>query len=211
VLETVRGTLHEAGYEVKKECLALSKDGQRFFGTLDLSTSVASGVCLAVGVRNSTDKSFPLGFCAGERVFVCDNLAFHSELMVRRKHTLHGEARFSAAIADAVVGLGTFREEQEHRIKRLQHMELPPEVSDSLILRSFERGIINSHQLPKVIKEWREPSFEEFQDKTAWSLLNAYTTVLRDRATSHPTQFAAQTMRLHAILDDARKEYFTAV
>jgi hypothetical protein len=30
------------------------------------------GVSLAVGIRNSWDQSFPLGFCAGARVFVCD-------------------------------------------------------------------------------------------------------------------------------------------
>src|ERR1700730_8762988 len=95
VLETVKGTLHEAGYEVKKEILSLSQNGHRFFGTLDLGTSIASGVCLAVGVRNSTNKSFPLGFCAGERVFVCDNLAFSSELLVRRKHTRFGRDRFA--------------------------------------------------------------------------------------------------------------------
>src|ERR1700689_469930 len=65
VLDTVKGTLQESGYEVRAEKLAVARSGARFFGTLDLKTSVASGVSLAVGVRNSVDKTFPLGFCAG--------------------------------------------------------------------------------------------------------------------------------------------------
>ena len=77
VVETVKATLHEAGYDIRKEQYGLMRGGGRFFGTLDLGTPVASGVTLAVGVRNSVDKSFPLGFCAGNRVFVCDNLVRH--------------------------------------------------------------------------------------------------------------------------------------
>src|SRR5262245_3706555 len=95
VLERVTGTLQEAGYEVQRQQLALSRNDQRFFGTLDLRTTLAKGVTLAVGLRSSIDKSFPLGFCAGNRVFVCDNLAFRSELMVKRKHTINGERRFA--------------------------------------------------------------------------------------------------------------------
>src|ERR1043166_8340719 len=72
VLDTVLGTLGEAGFQVTRQSLAIAKDGHRFFGTLDLSTTLADGVALSVGVRSSTDKSFPLGWACGSRVFVCD-------------------------------------------------------------------------------------------------------------------------------------------
>jgi hypothetical protein len=201
VLGTVTSTLQEAGYAIARQRLGLTKDGHRFFGTLDLAAPLVPGVALAVGVRNSTDKSFPLGFCAGNRVFVCDNLSFKSELLVRRKHTLHGERRFTEAIANAVSSLTSFREAEAGRIGRLMGLELPDVLAESLILRSFEKGVINSHQLPKVLHEWRQPSFPAFEARTAWSLLNAYTAVLGDRAATNPAQFAVQTMRLNALLD----------
>jgi hypothetical protein len=210
VLDAVKGTLGEAGYQVKTEKLALNREGTRFFGTLDLATPVASGVALAVGIRNSTDKTFPLGFCAGNRVFVCDNLAFRSELLVRRKHTRYGEQRFQQAIAEAVMSLGSFKEAERVRIKAMMDQELRPEQADSLILRSFEKGIISTLQLPRIIREWREPSFEDFQPRTVWSLLNAFTTVLGDRATTQPTKFAVQTMRLNSLLAPAQPEVFNA-
>ena len=58
VLSRVKATLAEAGYVVKKEQLGLSRSDQRFFGTLDLGRALSDGVSLAVGVRNSTDKSY---------------------------------------------------------------------------------------------------------------------------------------------------------
>ena len=201
VLRKVKETLNDAGYEVERQQLALARKEHRFFGTLDLKTTLASGVNLAVGVRNSTDKSFPLGFCAGNRVFVCDNLAFRSELLVKRKHTRFGEQRFANAIADAVTALQGFREMEAQRLRALMNMELREEQADSFILRAFEKGIISTHQLPAVLKEWRSPSFEEFEPRTAWSLLNAFTTVLRDRAERQPQSFMVQTMRLNYLLE----------
>src|SRR5205823_2581486 len=98
VIDTVSQALTAAGFEIKAAKYALSRGDARLFSTMDLGTSLGSGVNLAVGVRNSTDKSLPLGFIAGSRVFVCDNLAFRSELLVRRKHTRFGQERFGEAI-----------------------------------------------------------------------------------------------------------------
>jgi hypothetical protein len=201
VLDVVRSTLQEVGYEVRNERLGLSREGARFFGTLDLGTPVAPGVALAVGIRNSVDKSFPLGFCAGNRVFVCDNLAFRSELLVRRKHTVNGERNFVKAIASAVTALTHFREAEGERIKRFRETSLKDDQADSLILRAYERGIVGARELPKVLHEWRNPPFEEFQPRTVWSLLNAFTGAMRDRAVQQPAQFAVQTMRLNGLLD----------
>jgi hypothetical protein len=201
VLDVVRSTLREVGYEVRNESLGLSREGARFFGTLDLGTPVVPGVTLAVGIRNSVDKSFPLGFCAGNRVFVCDNLAFRSELLVRRKHTVNGERNFVKAIASAVTALVHFREAEGERIRRFRETSLGDDQADALILRAYERGIVGTRELPKVLHEWRNPPFEEFRPRTAWSLLNAFTGALRDRAVLQPAQFAVQTMRLNGLLD----------
>jgi hypothetical protein len=38
-------------------------------------------------VPNNHDKSFPIGIAFGSRVFVCDNLAFVGDRVIRRKHT----------------------------------------------------------------------------------------------------------------------------
>src|SRR5262245_56280014 len=57
VLDMVQGNLRDAGYQIQKIQLGLTKDGKRFFGTLDLGTPISTGVSLAVGIRSSYDKS----------------------------------------------------------------------------------------------------------------------------------------------------------
>src|SRR5438067_3503228 len=140
VLATVKETLHGAGYVVKDEKYALARSDARFFGVLDLETPLAQGVGLSVGVRNSVDKSFPLGFAAGSRVFVCDNLAFRSELLVRRRHTVNGMRAFQQAIAGAVASLTGFREAEQARIRRMAGRELSAAEASHIILAAYRRG-----------------------------------------------------------------------
>lgn len=200
VLAKVRETLTEAGYTVRREQLGLSQDNARFFGVLDLTATLAHQVTLSVGVRNSIDKTFPIGFCAGSRVFCCDNLAFRAELLVRKKHTRFGEMRFAQAIGEAIVRLQTFKQDEAQRIRMMAATDVRQEEADSLVLRAWEKGIVPTPALPRVIREWREPSFDDFRPSTLWSLFNAFTTALGERAKTNPHAYAAQTMRLSAHL-----------
>ncbi|HEX3152525.1 MAG TPA: hypothetical protein VHR66_30920 [Gemmataceae bacterium] len=171
VLDTAEQTLTEAGYRIAKMRLGVSHEGQRFFGTLNLSTPLTPDgqVALAVGLRNSTDQSFPMGFGTGARVFACDNLTFRSELLVKRKHTVNSVARFSVDIAYAVGALASFKEAETHRIEHLQQEALSDAQAESFILRAcIQRGIIAQRQLPLVFRAWHEPPFEDFRPRTAW-------------------------------------------
>src|SRR3989475_9689107 len=53
---------------------AVSPDGMRLVGVLDLGTA-RDGGRFAIGVRTSNDKSRRLGLTCGIRVVVCDNLS----------------------------------------------------------------------------------------------------------------------------------------
>lgn len=203
VLETALGTLSEAGYSVVKARYGLSRNDGQFFGTLDLATPLTPDgtVTLAVGIRNSIDKTFPMGFCAGSRVFICDNLAFRSDLMVRRKHSPQGIANFSNDIASAVMQLASFKEAETVRIAALAETEMPDEKADSLILRAaVDRGIIPLRAIPHVLREWKEPRHEQFAGRTAWSLFNAFTAAFAKLQESNPAELARRTMRLSAML-----------
>ncbi len=206
VLDTALATLREAGYSIAKTRLGISADQARFFGTLDVATELTPDgiVTLAVGIRNSIDKTFPMGFCAGSRVFVCDNLAFRSDLMVRRKHSPNGVAHFSADIATAVVNLTSFKEAETARIAAMTVADMSNEHADSLILQAaVDRGIIPLRLIPRVVREWREPRHELFQARTAWSLFNAFTSTLATLQGTNPAELARRTMRLSAMLTPA--------
>ncbi|MBA4019773.1 MAG: hypothetical protein C0483_21620 [Pirellula sp.] len=60
VLDSVCSALEGAGFMICRSRLSVSHGGARFFGTLDLTTSVVEGVSIAVGIRNSNDREAPV-------------------------------------------------------------------------------------------------------------------------------------------------------
>lgn len=200
VLDQTLGTLELAGFRAQRMALAVSRSGNRFFGTVDLESPIIDGVNLAVGVRNSVDKSLPISFAAGERVFVCDNLAFRSEIVVARKHTRYGADRFAEAIAKAVSGLAQFREAESERIELFRRTEIADTMAESLILRAYERDIVSHYLLPRVLADWRNPPYEAFADRTLWALENAFTGVLGVVAQRNPQRFCGLTIALQGLL-----------
>jgi hypothetical protein len=200
VLSTVLENLDMLWFEIKSMDLAIAKEGRQFFGTLDITSEVAEGVRLAVGVRNSVDKSLSAAMCCGERVIVCSNLMFGAEIQIARKHTANVERDFGYGVLEAIKRLRDYQRTSGDRVGRLRGLELTDDRANSLILSSFETGIVGARLLPALIKEWREPSYEEFQPRTAWSLLNCYTTVLKDRQRTQPVQAAMETVAFQEML-----------
>lgn len=200
VLDAVLETVEQTGFAVERMRLALSRHDAQFFGTLDLRSPIADGVTLAVGIRNSINQTLPLGFVAGTRVFVCDNLAFRSELLVSRKHTANGGVRFREAIVQAATELEAFRSVESGRVALMRGTDVDDVRAESFMLRAYERRVVSHRLLPDVLRGWREPGHDDFRPRTLWSLYNAFTGALADRARSNPQQHAALTMRLAALL-----------
>ncbi|HEY1599255.1 MAG TPA: DUF932 domain-containing protein [Pirellulales bacterium] len=200
VLERVLETLEGSGYRVTRQQLALSADNHRFFATVDVDAPIMDGVSLMIGLKTATDRSTALSWCAGERIFVCDNGAFSATTVVARRHTKFGERRFGVAVAQAVLGLSEYKAVAAKRIETLQHFDLSEDAANSYLLQAAERGVVGWRLLPQVIKEWRNPQHEEFRPRTAWSLFNAFTEVLKDRQRTQPARAAAETIQLQSLL-----------
>src|SRR3989449_3212925 len=88
--EVVDGLVETLGFRyigVVRDEYAVSPDGMKMFGVLDLETGF-DGCRFAIGVRNSNDKSMRLALTVGYRVFVCDNMAFRGDFTpVLAKHS----------------------------------------------------------------------------------------------------------------------------
>jgi hypothetical protein len=70
-----------------------------------------------------------------------------------------------------------------------------------LIVRAVDLGGATNRMIPGVLKEWREPSHQEFSDRTAWSLFNAFTEVLKGNLPDLPKR----TEVLHGLFDQQVK------
>jgi hypothetical protein len=202
VITTVEHSLTAVGITINKARYGLSRGDMRMFATLDLAIDLIPGVTLAAGIRNSLDKSFPLGFCAGHRVFCCDNLAFSAELLVKRKHTRFGHDRFKVDVTDCVGRLQAFRDAEVARIVRMQKLEITDRDAESLMLRAYEHEYVSHRHLPKLIGAWRDPRFDGsgVSERTAWALFNCFSLVMSDLTVTNPQRYAAATMKLQALL-----------
>ena len=100
-----------SGYKLENEAHALNREGQQYFGLMQLSAAGGDGASLIgnghdatliAGVRNSHDKRFPASLVLGSQVFVCDNLAFSGEVKIATRHTRYILDRLDRVVGDAV-------------------------------------------------------------------------------------------------------------
>lgn len=200
---TVRNLVAEQvtrnGLQIVEEAYGLWKDGARAFGLMGLRNGDPNEEYqLVLGWRNSHDKSFPAAGALGSHVFVCDNLAFSGEVTFARKHTLNVMRDLPGLVVEAVGRLLNARDLQETRINAYKAYALTNERVHDILIQSLDTRIIGPVKLPHVLEQWRNPQYADFKPRTVWSLMNAYTEVLKGLNLS---ELPRRTVRLHGLLD----------
>ncbi len=163
-----------------REEYAISNDGMKMFGVLDLETTF-DGCRFSVGIRNANDKSMRLALTVGYRVLVCDNMAFHGDFTpVLAKHTKH------LSLVD-VLSIGVDRiqrnfEPMKKQVEAWKATRVPDEAAKLVIYRAFVEGELDvpKHLARRVHDLYFNPPVEEFAPRTTWSLSNAFTSAFKD-------------------------------
>lgn len=148
------------------------------------------------GLWNSHDRKFPVGISFGSRVFVCDNLAFVAEHVIRRKHTVNAKRDLPGLVSRFVEPLAGQRREQHEKIELYKFTSLTDQTADHAITEMYRQGVINVQRIATVEHEWQEPRFEEFADnRNAWRLFNAATYALSGKVNDYDTP------QLHRVIE----------
>lgn len=180
IIEALLETLSFRHIQVKRDEYAVSSDGMRMFGVLDLATEF-HGVCFSIGIRNANDKSMRLALTVGYRVFVCDNMAFMGDFTpVMHKHT-----RKLDLIDVVSIGVDKIQRNFEplrSQILGWQEQQLENDRAKLIIYSAFVEAGLSAprHLVHKVHKNYFEPTFEDFRPRTLWSLSNAFTSAFKD-------------------------------
>jgi hypothetical protein len=195
-IERVEANLAFHNYKVVGESHGLSHDGDRYFGTMQVSAGGDYGLIL--GLRNSHDKRFPAGLVAGSRVFVCDNLAFSGEVSLARRHTKNIIRDLPGRITDVMGQLKQFYLHQEEQIAAYKQCEIGNDRACAIMIEAAKSRIIGYTKVPHVLEQWEGSEHEEFAPRTAWSLFNAFTEVGKGW---NLTDNMKRTQRLHSLFD----------
>lgn len=195
LVDLVSHSLGYYGHQVESQAFGVTPDGMRFFGVLTLR-SPYTGYADVVGLRNSHDKSLPVGVSFGSSCFVCDNLAFIGDSVIKTKHSAKLKMRLPGLIGELIEPIADQREAQQRKLLSYQETELSDELADMAIMRMFREDIINVQRIPAVLNEWECPS-HDWGNKTAWRLFNATTFALTGKVMEKP----AVTTKLHQVID----------
>ncbi len=203
LLELVEDSLETTGLQVVNQAHALARDGDRYFGLLEVQNGKPSNdYGLVVGLRNSHDMTFPAGLVVGNGVFVCDNLSFSGEVNLSRRHTRFIQRDLPQLVQRAVGQLGSLRLQQDTRIDAYKNTPLEKRDSHHLLVEAMRMRVLPATRLPVAVREFEEPSHEEFREagSTAWALFNAVTESIKGRSLD---TLPKRTQALHGLLDSA--------
>ena len=206
--EVVQALIETLGFRhigVVHDEYAVSPDGMRMFGVLDLETEI-QGCRFSIGLRNSHDKTMRLALVCGYCVFVCSNMAFSGDFTpVLAKHSK------SFSLVDAIaVGVDRMQrnfEPMRKQVEAWRQSELTDVTAKIIIYQAFIEGELDvpKHLARRVHDLYFEPAFEEFQPRSVWSLSNAFTSAFKELDPS--PQFRA-TAKLGCFLDTRFKQSF---
>ena len=199
VVERTKGFLDSNGFTIQDEVHSLARDRKHYFGlfSVDHPNRVSTDRGCVVGIRNSHDKTFPAGLCAGDAPFVCDNLIFTNTIKLARRHTRNILNDLDFTINRALGKLFGFWHGQDSRIEAYKNLEINNAKANDIIIRACKAGALPKSKIIDVVDQWESSDHPEFWDRNVNSLYNAFTEVYKGNLVALPNRSEA----LHSVLD----------
>jgi hypothetical protein len=172
LVEKLSEVMAMRGLFVTREQFAVQ--GAKLFGTFDTQWQKMDDLGAAVGFRHANDKSMPIQIAVGARVFVCDNMSFHGDLIAIRKHTskLDLGQELDSAMYRYMKGWMEFT----GNIEAQKEAMLEDRKAKTLIYDIFEQKIMPLKLFHPVVSEWKAVAKE---DMTSWRLHNVCTSHIK--------------------------------
>ena len=199
VVERTKGFLDSNGFTIQDEVHSLARDRKHYFGlfSVDHPNRVSTDRGCVVGIRNSHDKTFPAGLCAGDAPFVCDNLIFTNTIKLARRHTRNILNDLDFTINRALGKLFGFWHGQDSRIEAYKNLEINNAKANDIVIRACKAGALPKSKIIDVVDQWESSDHPEFWDRNVNSLYNAFTEVYKGNLVALPNRSDA----LHSVLD----------
>ena len=182
-IEVVNAIIETLGFRhiaIHRDEYAVSKDGNKMFGLMELDQTF-TGCRFALGLRNSHDKTMRLAMTVGYRVFVCDNMAFNGDFEpLLAKHTKNFQ--LTRALSAGVDDMQRNFEPMVKAVDKWRADQLTDVTARLVIYRAFIESELDvpKHLARPVHDRYFNPSHEDFQPRTVWSLSNAFTSAFKE-------------------------------
>lgn len=181
LVQFTKRALENVGLIITEEEHSLARNGQRYFGGFALTGAGIDGQDrqVVLGLRNAHDKSFAAAICIGNRMIVCENLCFASDIKLARRHTVNILRDIERVIADAVGRVLAHWADMGERIIAYQSAKLTNDQAENLIVKLVDSKAFPAREIYNAIQEFRKPRYVEFEGSTLWTLYNSITENLK--------------------------------
>lgn len=199
VLTALEKAVETAQITVTKKEYSLNQEGLNMFGVWNLDVQ-DDGMNWAMGIRNSLNKKFAVGVCAGSHVFVCDNLAFTGQFIEFRKHTgqLNMEELYALA-GRAVTGVTKKMNIFAEWHGQLKNFPLDDTAFKVLTFESMRRQVFAPSKFRKFLDCYEEENDQTAHSESLYAFHGAVTRLMRGQSLF---QVQRDSDKLNRIIDD---------
>lgn len=191
---------------------ALANEGRRLFGTAPLAfdgidPDLTGDWAPMIGFRQSYDQSISAGLVMGQRVFVCDNLAFSGEFQISAKNTLEVLEVLPVRLAGAADRMLAWAIGMAGEVKLMKRIHPQSWEVSHILVESIRRGIIPGSKASQIVGEIDHPTYDYGNGNGSanlWTIFNAFTSSQRDR--SPALQFKSGTPLLSLFREHGLRE-----
>jgi hypothetical protein len=200
LVDYTRKALDRAGFEITKEEHGLARGDLRYFGGFAITGKDISGTDRqqVVGIRNANDKGFSAAICIGNRMLVCDNLCFSSDVNLSRQHRGRILEDLPRLLSTAVSRVTSNWVDMTKRIDAYKETDITRQQASDLLVDLVDSKGFSGRDVYKTVKEFEAPRHEEFKGNNLWNLYNACTEMLKG---SDVSKLPSRTMVIQSNFD----------
>lgn len=181
LVDTLFEEVERAGLRCAEHAWGVNDAGTDLFGSVVFERPggrvLPEGTALSLALRHSNAGRYALTFGFGGRVLVCSNGLLVAEHTVSRKHTTN--VRLEEPIREGLERLLEGTERTASFVARLRATRVNKRLADRILVEAARTDVLPWSKLGKVDALWRDNPEPTFRPRTAWSLYNCFTEVLK--------------------------------
>lgn len=180
-VDALLAQIQARGWQVDHMAFALAREGADIAGAFDIDLggglAAPDGLHYSLGFVGSNARRKAWRVVAGARVLVCNNGLVTGQVVLNKKHTVRTDLdlEFDRALdAFEVAAHGT-----TSLVATLRERRVDTQEATMLLDAAKDAGLMPKSRLWDVLLEYVVPSYREHGTGTAWTLLNAFTHVVK--------------------------------
>jgi len=179
--DSIVNETNKIGLSIKSERWGIAHDDASLFGEIVLDESGVyqnpKDMEFTIGIRANNNKRFPVTLVSGTNVFVCSNMIIFGDFFLKKRHTIGLD--LESEINSGLQNVLNSRPLLLDCVDEMKNTVVSEYRANDLMMKSAQTGLVSYSHLKEVHKEWKQPSYSDFNSRTEWSLYNCFNEVMK--------------------------------